>query len=345
MSADELPFSLPDLQRWLLAEGLVDGPVRLSRLGDGLSNLTYAVATGERSLVLRRPPPPPLPRGANDVLREARILRALQGSGVPVPEVLAVAGEGEVMDVPCYVMEHLEGVVVSRALPPALDTPEGRRGVGEALVDVLVALHAFDWEAAGLGDMGRPVGFLSRQLERLPRLLERDGGQLPEAFVELGDGLRATMPGSPGGALTHGDLRLGNVLVGAEPPPRLVGVLDWELAGIGDPLADLAYTVTTYAAPDEPLHAVSQLSTATREPGFPTRSELAERYAQATGLGVERLAWYEAFQLLKLAIFYEYNRRKADAGTGDPYYGDAALVPGLLAAARRARDADGQRST
>jgi aminoglycoside phosphotransferase (APT) family kinase protein len=339
------PFDLTALQAWLQAERLCQPPVRLSLIGDGHSNLTYAVQDAERTVVLRRPPPPPVPRGGNDVLREARILRALAGTGVPVPAVLAVAAAGAVMDVPCYVMEHLDGVVATEILPPAIDTPAERAALAGAMVDVLAALHDVDWRDRGLADMGRPEGFLDRQLDRLPLLIAGPGGALPAPFARLRDELGAAKPASAGGSLVHGDFRLGNLMLARNAPARVTGVLDWELAGVGDPLADLAYLLVTYAVPGEPLHALTQMSAATLGPGFPPRSALAARYAAATGRDLSRLSWHEGLQLFKLAVLFEYNRRKTADGGGDPYYADPRLVDGLLAAASRAVRADAHPTT
>ncbi|MCU1652470.1 MAG: aminoglycoside phosphotransferase [Pseudonocardia sp.] len=337
---DIVPFDIAALERWLSAEGLGAGPVRPRRIGDGHSNLTYAVATGDRTLVLRRPPPPPIPRGAHDMRREARILRALAGTAVPVPRVLAAAEAGEVMDVPCYVMEHLDGAVATDTLPAGLDTPEDRRAVAHAFIDVLAALHTVDWRGCGLADLGRPEGFLDRQLDRLPSLIADEDGALAAPFGELREELRGTVPTSGEAALLHGDFRFGNVMLATDRPARLLGVLDWELAGIGDPLADLGYTLATYAVRTEPPHALTAMSAVTLGDGFPDRDELAARYAAATGRELSRLSWYQAFQLFKLAVLFEYNRRRTARGGGDPYYGDPALVDGLLGACRGALDRD-----
>jgi aminoglycoside phosphotransferase (APT) family kinase protein len=331
-----LPFDHAVLERWLADRDLCAGPIRLRRIGDGLSNLTYLVTDGRRTVVLRRPPPPPLPPGGNDMRREARILTALADTAVPVPRVLATAEPGEVMDVPCYVMEHLDGVVATGSLPVHLDTESGRAATAEAFIDVLATLHRIDWRARGLSDLGRPGGFLTRQLHRLPRLITAPDGALPEPFGTLRERLRDTRPSSSDPALLHGDYRFGNVMLARDLPARLLGVLDWELAGIGDPLVDLGYTLATYAVPGEPAHALTAMSTLTLAPGFPGRAELAARYAGRTGADLTRLPWYEGFALFKLAVLFEYNRRKARSGGGDPYYADPTLVTGLLAACRRA---------
>ena len=328
-----LPFDTVALEGWAHRTGLLSGRMRITGIGGGHSNLTYLIEDDDHRLVLRRPPPPPVPPGANDVLREALILRALAATTVPVPRVHAVVPADDVMDVPFYVMDHLEGVVVTDALPPGLDDPGSRRDVAHALVDVLVDLHRLDWRHLGLGSLGRPDGFLQRQVERLPRLIVGPDGRLDDRFAELQDLLRDRMPRGGDAALVHGDLRIGNVMLGTDGPARIVGVLDWELAGIGDPLADLAYTLVTYAVVDEPLHALTRMSTATLADGFPSRWDLAHRYAAATGRDVSLLPWYEGLQLVKLAVLFEYSRRRVVTGGGDPYYDDPGLVDGLLAAA------------
>jgi aminoglycoside phosphotransferase (APT) family kinase protein len=339
------PFEMPALERWLEGAGLGTGPVALHQIGGGLSNLTFAATTSRGTFVLRRSPPPPLPRGANDMRREATILEALAASDVPVPDVLAFADAGEVAEVPCYAMEHLTGAVPGDALPTALDDPAGRRSTAEAFIDVLAAIHRVDWRGRGLDAIGRPDGYLRRRLERLPRLIAADDGSLPGAFAALRDDLATTLPHSGPASLLHGDYRLGNVMLAPEPPARIIGVLDWELAGIGDPVADLGYTLATYAVPGEPLHALTELSRLTLADGFPSRKALAARYARATGADLRRLSWYEAAALFSLAVLYEYNRRKADDAAGLAYYADLAHVPGLLDAARRALREDGRGSS
>ncbi|WP_181783475.1 phosphotransferase family protein [Pseudonocardia pini] len=326
---DWSPADLVSLERFLA--GLVEGPLRTRRIGDGHSNLTYLVS-GSRDVVVRRPPPPPLPPGAHDVLREARLLRGLAGSGLPVPEVLATAEAGEVVDSPLYVMSHVPGPVLTTRTPGAL--AEHRRAIGESLVDTLAGLHAVDWQAAGLAEMGRPEGFNGRHLRRMRRLVADSDGAPPPAFAEVDGWLEANVPAESGGTLVHNDYRLGNVILG--PAGRVAAVLDWELATIGDPLFDVGYFLASWPVAGEPLTPTGALGTAVLEPGYPTRAELAERYAARTGRDLSNLRWYTTLALWKLAVLFEYSHRRTVAGNGDPYYADPALVQSFLDAARAA---------
>jgi aminoglycoside phosphotransferase (APT) family kinase protein len=328
---DWSPTDLAALQRFLAARGIVEGPLTTRPIGDGHSNLTFLV-TGSRAVVVRRPPPPPLPPGAHDVLREARLLAGLAGTGVPVPEVLATATAREVIDSPLYVMSHVAGPVVTTCTPARLAAPEHRAAVGASLVDTLAALHAVDWRGAGLADLGRPEGFNARHHRRIRRLLADDAEDVPPPFAPVDAWLAAHVPDESGATILHNDFRLGNVILGPEPPGRVAAVLDWELATLGDPLLDVAYFLASWPAPGEPLVPTALMGTAALEPGYPTRTALAERYAAVTGRDLSGLRWYTAMALWKLAVLYDYSRRR---GT-DPYYADPALVASFLGAAAAA---------
>lgn len=321
------------LERWLVARGLLHGVRDVRRIGDGHSNITLLVGDGTRSVVVRRPPPPPLPPGAHDVLREARVLRALQGSGVPVAAVLAVDDVPEVADVPMYVMDFVDGVVVTDDTPAPHDDPATRRRVGEGVADALAALHDVDWRARGLEGFGRADGYLERQLRRLGGLL--DGEAAPTGLDELGAHLRDHRPQSGPATLVHGDFRIGNLMLTPDADRPVAAILDWELATIGDPLADVGYLLATWATPGVPEHPLTRLGRVTLEDGYPTPAELADRYAAATGRDVSDLSWYTAFALWRLAILFEYSRRRYEQGSGDPYYEDPAMVRELVAAGRR----------
>lgn len=215
--------------------------------------------------------------------------------------------------------------MVTTSTPPALAGE--RRAIGESLVDTLAALHAVDWRAAGLGDLGRPEGFNRRHLRRIRGLVD-DG-----VFAPLHTWLEENAPSESGATIVHNDYRLGNVILGDGPPGRVMAVLDWELATIGDPLFDVGYLLASYPEPGEPLVPTAALGSAVLEPGWPTRAELAARYAAATGRDLADLRWYTVLALWKLAVLFAYSRRRGV----DPYYDDPALVASFLDAAAMRR--------
>ncbi len=332
------------LARFLRERGLGGGAsgdeLEIRRIGDGHSNLTFAVTGGAVRLVIRMPPPPPEPPGAHDVLREARLMDALRDTPVPVPAVLATAQAGEVTDVPCSVVSFVEGPVVTTVTPAPLGQPAVRRQAGEALIDTLANLHAVDWGAAGLSGLGRPDGFNARHLRRIGQLVADSHSRLPRRFAPAGGWLAAHVPPESGAVIVHGDYRIGNVVLAPAPPGRVAAVLDWELATIGDPLLDVAYFLASVPEPGQPRTPVQDMGTAMLEDGWPGRAELAARYAERTGRDLGGLAWYTVMALWKLAALYEYSRRRAAGDGGDDYYTDEALVASFLTAAHRAAGLD-----
>ncbi len=324
-----------ELEAYLDAQGLGSGTPRAARIGDGASNLTYLVEREGARVVLRRPPPPPLPPSAHDMVREANIQICLRRAGVRVPEILAVCDDDAVIGAPFYVMEEIVGAVITDSVPPALDTPEERRRLGFELVDGLVDLHAVDHNACGLDRLGKPTGYLERQLRRWSGLWEVNATRELADCLEVGELLKASMPESPPSTVVHGDYRLGNVMVGLDAPARLVAILDWEMATIGDPLADLGYLSVSWTEPGADEHPLL-LAPVTAAEGFPSRDELVARYAERTGRDVSRLRWYEAVALWKASVFCEaiygrYVRGERD----DPWAGALCDgVPRLLEVAR-----------
>lgn len=328
--------TLRALGDFLADRGLLTGSLTTRRIGDGHSNLTFLVSDGRHQVIVRRPPPPPSPPGAHDVLREARFLTALQETTVPVPHVLATAEVGEILDVALYVMSYVPGPVVTTATPAPLDTPAGRAEIATSLVDTMVALHAVDWRSTGLADAGRPEGFNARHLRTIARLVAGDNGEPPPRFAQVHSWLTANTPGESGDSIIHCDFRLGNVVLAPERPGRVAAVLDWELATIGDPLLDLGYFLATVPEAGRPANPTAELGLAMCEQGYPTRSQLADRYATATGRDLSGLSWYTVFALWKLAVLYDYSGRRAASGLGDPYYNDPRLVPAFLREAEEA---------
>jgi aminoglycoside phosphotransferase (APT) family kinase protein len=325
--------TLSTLRGFLSARGITSGALSTHPIGDGHSNLTFLVSDGERSVVVRRPPPPPIPPGANDMLREARILTALGDTGVPVPRVLATADEGEVLDVPLYVMTFAEGPVVTTATPAGLAGERER--IGFALIDTLADLHAVDFGAVGLGGLGRPEGFNARHLRRIRGLVADGAGAVPEAFADLDAWLAEYVPAESGASIVHCDFRIGNVVLAPEAPGRVVAVLDWELATLGDPLLDVGYFLAGVPEPGTEPNPTAELGAAMLEPGYPGRTELAARYSERTRRDLSDLVWYTTMALFKLAALYEYSRRRVLDGIGDPYYTDHTLVQRFLRDARR----------
>ena len=310
---------LDPLLAFLDAHGLGEGDAEIEPIGDGHSNITYAVRRGGAELVVRRPPRGPLPPSAPDVLREARVLRALEGRA-PVPRVLAACADESVIGAPFYVMERLAGEVVNDAIPAALDSEPERRRMGEELVDALVTLHGVDWRAAGLEGFGKPDGYLERQVRRFGGLWERHRTRELPAVDRVGRWLGEHLPESPPATIVHGDYRLGNVMYAPQPPARMVAIFDWEMSTIGDPLADLGYLCTFWVSRDDPPAGIFEQHAVTRAPGFPTRAEVIARYEERSGRSMSDIRWYEAMALWKIIVFMEGNYRRALAGSvDDPY--------------------------
>ena len=306
---------------FLRASGL-DAPDDLTAepIGDGHSNVTFALSTG---VVLRRPPRGPLPPSAHDVLREARLLRALAPTDVRTPKILAVCDDEHVISAPFYVMELVEGEVITDSVPAALDDDAQRRRIADELIDGLVELHGADWERLGLDGFGKPTGYLERQLRRFGGLWDHNRTRdLPEV-AQVGSWLAEHLPQSPPATIVHGDYRLGNTIYGPAAPAHLAAILDWEMATIGDPLADLGYLTGTWTNPGESADRLLGLSAVTAQPSFPVRRELAAWYADRSGLALDDLAWYQALALWKLAILLEASYRRFLTGTtSDAFFGE-----------------------
>ena len=330
--ANERPplLVLEPLRAFLDEHELGRGEIQASPIGEGHSNVTYLIRRGESELVLRRPPRPPLPPSAHDVLREARLLRALRDTPARVPAVLAVCEDLQVIGSPFYVMERIEGEVMVTSIPPALDSPAERRRIAEELLDALVEIHAVDWRAAGLEGFGKPTGYLERQLRRFNGLWELNKTREIPAVERVGAWLAENMPSSGPATIVHGDYRLGNTIFAPGAPARLAAVLDWEMATIGDPLADLGYLCMMWTERDDPRGGMREhLGAVTRREGFPSRAQLIERYEQRTGRSMRDLRWYTTLAVWKSVVFMEGNYKRAVAGTtDDPYlkqFGDGVL--------------------
>jgi aminoglycoside phosphotransferase (APT) family kinase protein len=299
------------------ADPEVVGPYLAAALGDekwravtieliaaGMSNLTYVVTpAGGRAgdaVILRRPPTGAVLATAHDMVREHRVISALADTPVPVPRTLHLATDTSVLGAPFYVMERVVGVHVVTEIPAGYaDGPAQRRDIAVGLMDTLADLHAVDPSAVGLADFGRPEGFLERQVRRWTKQWEATRDADRPALDALAARLAETVPASHRSGITHGDYRLDNCLLDPAKPGRIRAVLDWEMSTLGDPLTDLGMLFVYWPQAGEDRNV--SVSSVTTLPGFPTRVELAERYAERSGADLSDLNWYVGFAYFKFA--------------------------------------------
>jgi aminoglycoside phosphotransferase (APT) family kinase protein len=223
--------------------------------------------------------------------------------------------------------------VITETTPAPIDDRREREHIAETGVETLAALHIVDWRRVGLADFGKPDGFNARQLRRMRSLVAVDGA-VPTSFAPVDEWLHAHLPAESGTSIVHNDFRIGNMIIDITAG-SVAAVLDWELATIGDPLADLGYLLASYPVPGEPLVPTAAMGTATLEKGYSSRAELLDRYADRTGADVSNVNWYATLSMYKLAALYEYSRRRFEEGIGDSYYADPVMVASFLSAGER----------
>lgn len=313
---------LPWLDRHVPQLG--DGPLQLAIIHGGTSNVILTVGRGERAMALRRPPAVPPPGSDNAIMREARVLTALNATAVPHPHCHAFCTDPAIIGAPFYVMELIDGwsgtIINERIVHPApFDTAEGEADVAYALVDGLIALAGVDYGAIGLGDLGRPDGFLERQVDRWERQLHsyRDlygysGRELP-GFAYVRDWLRANLPDDFRPGLMHGDCGTPNAIFHhGGRPPRLAALIDWELATIGEPLIDLAWFTNSLRDEDQP--GAIDPGSLYNQAHMPTRQDLARHYGAGTGRDMSNFDFYCALAAFKSGCILEYKVAQAAAG-------------------------------
>ena len=333
------PFLILDaVEKFMDAKGLGIGPLSWCRIGDGQSNVTYRLQRGIEVFVLRRGPRPPLPRSTHDMVREARIQQLVRNQGVPVPEILAICEDESLLGVPFYIMSFLGGTVITDRIPGYLSTMAQREATSAAVVDTLVQLHQVDVSAGELAAFGRPEGYLKRQVQRFSALWEVNTTlNLPEV-VSIGGWLERNIPTSQAATVIHGDFRAGNLMFEPSSPARVMAILDWEMATVGDPLADLGYLTATYSEPGS-FPTPLELTSVTREPGYLTRDQLISRYREQMHVDLDALPWYQTLALWKASIFCEaiYTRWLKGERPGDTGFGPSLEegIPRLLDGARR----------
>jgi len=301
-----------------------DAPITFAFLSGGRSNLTYRVDGGGRTWVLRRPPLGHVLPTAHDMAREYRVLTALCDTGLPVPRTRALCEDASITGAPFYVMDFVPGVVIEESMPAGYaTTPAERRRIGAALMQTLARLHAVDWRAVGLADFGRPEGYLARQVRRWSQQWERSkAGDVP-LIAELIRRLNAALPETPVSTLVHGDWRLGNLALDPADSGRVVAIFDWEMATLGDPLADVGYTLVYWGEPGDARgsRGPGGYADVTRAEGFHSRAELVAEYARASGRDPAAIEFYEVLALYKLAVISEgaYARWRAGQTAGEGF--------------------------
>jgi len=370
MTLTDVPPGIPSPARlagWL-NDHVPGGPVKLTDvqlIAGGRSNLTYRLTVsaseadegsgGSRLLVLRRPPLGHVLPTAHDMSREFRVLSALAATPVPVAPLVAACTDEEVIGAPFYVMEHVPGVVLRTRADTKELTESQAADLSRCLADMMAAIHGVDVAAVGLGGLGRGAGYLRRQLDRWQRQWELSATREMPGYAELVQRLSAALPAEGDVTLVHGDFRLDNVLVTLEPRPRITAVVDWEMATLGDPLADLGLTLVYWTeegeegwlAPAreiretaEPQRTRGVSTDATASPGFWSRAEFAAEYARLTGRDVSRIGYYVAFGYFKLAVVLEgiHARYQQGKTVGEGFEHEGFAVPLLIARAHQVLD-------
>ena len=314
------------------------GAVSVSQFPGGHSNLTYLVRHGDREYVMRRPPFGSKVKSAHDMGRECTVLTKLWPVYSCAPRPFAYEPTGDVLGAPFYLMERRRGVVLRRSVPPGLadDLPRARR-ICEHLVDALVDLHAVDYRAAGLSDFGKPVGYIERQVTGwTKRYVDSQTDDIP-AVNEAAAWLASHMPAEGPPALIHNDFKFDNVIF--DPSlDRITGVLDWEMATVGDPLMDLGTSLSYWVEAGDPQTFYQLPFGPTAKPGMMTRQQFAERYLARSGRSADSLVFYYAFGLWKTAVvLQQIYYRWAKGKTADARFGQ--LIMGVRILAEQARTA------
>ena len=280
----------------------LEGPMQVLQFPGGHANLTYLARFGDRELVLRRPPLGPVAPKSHDMAREYRVLSKLADHFSPAPHAYLLCEDPNIMGATFIVMERRKGIVVRSSIPPELERhPDVRRRMSFALIDVMAEFHDTDYEKVGLGDLGKPEGYVERQVNGWKGRWERAKDQELPIFDEMYTWLVDHMPRSAKPGLVHNDLKFDNVMLDPDDPAHVVAILDWDMTTLGDPLIDLGTLVCYWAEAGDP-ESRGATNALTAQPGFPKRAEIAARYAERRQVDISTLPWYEAFGLWKTAV-------------------------------------------
>lgn len=319
------------------------GPLRVEQFPSGHSNLTYLVRMGDQEFVLRRPPFGSKVKTAHDMGREYRVLSKLHPAYPPAPKVLLYCDEDSVLGAPFYLMDRIRGVILRRDPPGGLEfSPEIARRLSESFVDNLALLHSLDYEAIGLGDLGKPRGYLERQVRGW---IERYRGSKTDDVPEvqrLSAWMAVRMPVTNAAALIHNDYKYDNVVLDSGDVTKIFGVLDWEMCTLGDPLSDLGTTLAYWVDSMDPEELQKIRWCPSTYPGSLTRAQLVERYARASGRDVSDLVFYLVFARFKVAVIVQqiYYRYRQGLTTDARFASMGEVVKILLRAALQSAESN-----
>lgn len=314
---DEDAFDVGAVDAWLRERvpGLT-GPPQVRQFSGGASNLTYLLRYPERELILRRPPAGTKAASAHDMAREHRVQSALKPVFPYVPEMVGLCRDESVIGTDFYVMERIAGTILRKELPPGLGLDAaGLRGLCESAFDRLADLHAVDPGAAGLDDLGRGPGYVRRQVEGWSRRYRAAKTWNVPSFERVMRWLDANQPDDVAACVIHNDFRLDNLVLAPGDPSEIVGVLDWEMATVGDPLMDLGGALAYWVEAGDDRFMQFLRRQPTHAPGMLTRAEVVARYADRSGREIDNWAFYEVFGLFRVAaiiqqIYYRYHHKQ-----------------------------------
>ena len=301
-------FDEPKLAQFLRGRlpGSENG-LKVRQFGGGAANLTYLLDYGTHEYVLRRPPLGKVAKSAHDMAREYKVLSVLHQAFPYAPRAFLYCDEPSIIGANFFVMARQHGVVVRRTLPPIFaDVPDAPRRMSVALVDALAQLHAVDYAALGLADLGRPDGFIERQIEGWYRRWQAaqqaaDLDDLPE-MADVYRWLKENVPPTTGHSLVHNDYKLDNVMLSADDPGQMVAIFDWDMCTLGDPLSDLGALLCYWTEPTDAPYLQGMAMMPTGDVGFMTRQELVARYAEVSGRSIHDIHFYHALGLFRLVV-------------------------------------------
>lgn len=309
-------FDTDAFRQWLTAETGEDAALTFTPIRGGASCELFRMTRNGEDWIVRRAPRAMVDDSAHNVLREARILQALHGSAVPVPDVLVASDDRSLLGAPFFIMTFIDGEVIRNGLPADyLQHPATQSRIGEELVDKLAALHAFPWQDSPIAALSHPENFLERQVDRWMTQLERYRSRELPGVDDVARWLADHRPGQGSLAVMHGDYKLDNVIFSRQAPPRILSLLDFEMTTVGDPLIDLAWAMIFWPEEGNLMAFVSPGSERGMSADYcQTPEALVQRYAETTGRDMSHFQWYQAFSAWKLAIVLEGSYAKFLSG-------------------------------